>query len=499
MLLYGSIIKYELSKHISCEYSFFSQDIEIGLPLFYEKTLLFSGHIVVVDNSNTLQIVHKYEDVIFVCHQNFTENILNSSNNLIIINDDISMTHVFNLIMQIFLKFNQWEVIMLENINNFSTFDKVFQDLELIVDQGVFLANPQFHFVSFTKKLLPDFPDLDLDQAQKMFVQPGFSALDSIREVFQYNIIDHCLHKNIFFNDSYIGRLGTFFSDNEDKNRFYTHVLNYLAKHLEELYALSGSFDRNTGSIQLLKKIFSNYIDDITVDSHLLLTTLKQNHYHEEDEYYLIQFLTNIKEGSYLYANYVGTQIEKKWRGICCIQKKGATLILINMTVFKQNESVDFFKELAQVIRDSMLTASISRRFFTMPNIYKAFQQTKIAFETGKKKDPSSWIYRFDHYTYDFLLESAKGDFSPEQICSPVLLQLREYDKKNNARLYETLFVYIKNQFNATASAKSLFIARSSFLSRMDQISKLTHVDLNDWKVCLYLMLSYEFYEIDKE
>jgi DNA-binding PucR family transcriptional regulator len=59
--------------------------------------------------------------------------------------------------------------------------------------------------------------------------------------------------------------------------------------------------------------------------------------------------------------------------------------------------------------------------------------------------------------------------------------------------------VYIKNQFNATASAKALFIARSSFLSRMEQISKLTHVDLDDWKVCLYLMLSYEFYEIDKQ
>ena len=45
--------------------------------------------------------------------------------------------------------------------------------------------------------------------------------------------------------------------------------------------------------------------------------------------------------------------------------------------------------------------------------------------------------------------------------------------------------------------AKALFIARSTFLSRMEQIVKLTQVDLSDWKVCLYLMLSYEFYEME--
>ncbi|WKY48011.1 helix-turn-helix domain-containing protein [Eubacteriaceae bacterium ES3] len=497
MLLHGSVIKYELNKQYNCIYKYFSDDIKVDLPLFYQAGIRLSGHIVVVDSTETLQIAQKYEDVIFVCHRNLTENILNSEINLIVIEDDIPISHVFNLIMQIFLRFNQWEALMIENINNYATFDKVFQDTANIVDQWLLLADTQFHFITYTRKYLPEYSDLDIDQAQKMIVKPGFSALDSIKEVFQYNEIEHCLHKNIFFHNVYVGRLATLYSDNNAKNLFYTHVLNYLAKFLEELYAISGSFERDTGSIQLLKKVFADYIDDISVDSYTLLTTLKQNDFKEDDDYYLIHFTTNIKDESYLYANYIGTQIERKWRGLCCIQKKNDTLILLNITVFEKFEEVDFFKELSQLIRDSMLIAAVSRRFSHIANVFQAFEQTKIAFQIGKKKEPEIWIYHFDHYALDHLLKSAQGNFSPEQVCSPVILKLREYDQNNHTSHYETLLMYLKNQFNASATAKALYIARSTFLSRMEQIVKLTRVDLNDWRVCLYLMLSFEFYEKD--
>ncbi|WP_368292329.1 PucR family transcriptional regulator [Dehalobacter sp. TBBPA1] len=496
MLLHGSVIKYELSKKMSCSYKVFSQDIEVDLPLFYEEGLNMSGHIVLIDSSERIQIVHNKEDVIFVCHNRFAKNILNSTINLIIIEDNVPMTIIFNQIMQIFLRFNEWEKIMIDNISNFATFDKMFDNLEMVVDQGVFLADTQFHFISYTKKYIPEFPDLNIDQALQMIVKQGFSTLDSIKEVFQYNEIEHCLHKNIFFHNSYVGRLGTWYSEDEDKNKYYTHLLDYLAKYLEELYSISGSFERNAGSTQLLKEVFRNFINGVRVDAYTLLTTLSQNHYHQDDEYFLINFTTNIKGESHLYANYIGTQMERKWQGICCIQNEIYTLILVNITVFKKFETVNFFQELPTLIRDSMLIAAISRRFRELQNVYQAFNQTKIAFEIGKKIKPNYWLYKFDDYTLDYLLHSAKGDFSPEQICSTVILKIKEYDNKNHTQHFETLFEYIKNQYNASATANALFIARSTFLSRMEQITKLTNLDLNDWNVRLYLMLSYKFYEI---
>ena len=413
MKLHGAVIKYELNRKFSCTYTVSSNDIAVDLPLFYDEDICFAGHIVLINDTERIQIVRKYEDVIFVCPQHLTESILNSANNLIIIEDPVPMTRIFNYIMQIFLKYNHWEKIMSTNISNFVTFEKVFQDLELIVDQTVLLTDTQFHFVTHTPKYSRQIPDLDIDQAQKMMVRPGFSALDSIKEVFQYNEVAHCLHKNIFFHNTYIGRLATWYSEHADKNAYYTRILNYLAPYLEELYSISGSFERDTGSIQLLKKVFSDYIDDIAVDTYSLLTTLKQNQYQPDDDYYLIHFTTNIKGESDLYANYIGTEIERRWRGICSIQKGSATLILVNITVFGQSESVDFFKELSVLIRDSMLIAAISRRFKGIQNVPQAFRQTKIAFEIGKIKDPSFWLYRFDHYAFDYLLQGCPGRFFP--------------------------------------------------------------------------------------
>lgn len=77
MLLHGSVINYELNKRISCKYKAFARDIEVGLPLFYEEDINLSGHIVLIDSSERIQIVHKQEDVIFVCYNRLIDNISN--------------------------------------------------------------------------------------------------------------------------------------------------------------------------------------------------------------------------------------------------------------------------------------------------------------------------------------------------------------------------------------------------------------------------------------
>lgn len=499
MILHGSVIYYELRKKISCLYNSSSEDIEVDLPLFYETGLNLSGHTVIIDSIEDAQDVSGNENVIFVCHEQVASKIVGFNNRVIIIEKNIPLTNVFNQIMQIFFRFNSWEKIMIENINNLATFDKMFTDIEPIVDQGIFLTDTQFHFISYTKKYLPNFPDLEIHQAKKLFVRPGFNDLDSIKEVFEYTEIAHCLYKNIFFHHSYIGRLGTWYSHDEAKNKFYMHVLNYFAKYLEELYSISGSFERNIGHMQLLKEIFRKYIVGTRVDSYSLTTALKQNFYQVDDEYVLINLATNIKEDPLLYANYIGSQFERKWRGICCIQNEYYTLILVNNTMFKQLESIDLIHELSTIIHDSMITAAISRPFKNIENVYHALIQTKIAFKLGKKQNPRKWLYEFDDYSFEFLLHSALGDFAPEQVCSTIIIKLKEHDRINHTQHYDTLFEYIKNQYNASATAKELYIARSTFLSRLEQITKLVGLDLSDWNVRLYIMLSYKLFEMENK
>ncbi|MFA0814322.1 MAG: PucR family transcriptional regulator [Anaerofustis sp.] len=421
-------------------------------------------------------------------------------NNLIVIEEDVSMLTVFNEIIDIFLTFNRWERQMTDDINNFVTFGRMFDDLTPVVDQGVFLANSKFHMVGFTKKYLANFPDLEIKQAQKMIVKQNFRDLDSVTDVFQYKAIEHCIHKNIFYHNEYVGRLGTWYYPDEEKNAYYSHILTYFGKYLEDLYAQTGSFERESGMTQVLKTTLIELIGGNTVEFYTLNEILQMNQYQPDDEYYLIQLKTNAqKDASDIYADYIGEQMERKWRGVTCVNAESSTVILLNATVYGKYETADFFQQLTYYIRDSMLFAAVSRKFSNLQNVRMAYRQTEIAFHFGRVTDASHWIYRFDNHVYDFLLQSAADGFSPDQVAIPALVQLRSHDGKHQTEYYKTLFEYIRQQYNATAAAQVLFIARSTFLNRLERIVELTGLDLDDWKQRLYLTLSYYFYENEAE
>jgi hypothetical protein len=57
--------------------------------------------------------------------------------------------------------------------------------------------------------------------------------------------------------------------------------------------------------------------------------------------------------------------------------------------------------------------------------------------------------------------------------------------------LYETLSEYKKNQYNASVYIKKIVYCTEFFLNRMEQIKKITGVNLNDWNELHYLIISY--------
>ena len=65
------------------------------------------------------------------------------------------------------------------------------------------------------------------------------------------------------------------------------------------------------------------------------------------------------------------------------------------------------------------------------------------------------------------------------------------YSGKNNTELYKTLKIYLKLERNALQTAKALFIHRSSLFYRIERITQLTKINLDDPKERLILQLSY--------
>ena len=104
-----------------------------------------------------------------------------------------------------------------------------------------------------------------------------------------------------------------------------------------------------------------------------------------------------------------------------------------------------------------------------------------------------SWYYRFDDYALLCLLKYGTMNFTPEQICSPALLTLSEYDRENGTEYYKTLRTFYNNKYSYTHAAENLYIHRTTLLKRIERIVDLTGVDLDDSDVNLYIELSFRY------
>jgi sugar diacid utilization regulator len=104
-----------------------------------------------------------------------------------------------------------------------------------------------------------------------------------------------------------------------------------------------------------------------------------------------------------------------------------------------------------------------------------------------------SWYYCFDDYALSCWLKYGVLGFSPEQICSKILLGLIAYDRKNNTEYYKTLRTFYNNKFSYTHAAGNLYIHRTTLIKRIERIVELTGLDLDDSDVNLYLELSFRY------
>jgi len=52
------------------------------------------------------------------------------------------------------------------------------------------------------------------------------------------------------------------------------------------------------------------------------------------------------------------------------------------------------------------------------------------------------------------------------------------------------LKAYFESKLNVTLASRMLFIHRTTFIDRLTKIQELANIDLNDYRECLYLMIS---------
>lgn len=146
----------------------------------------------------------------------------------------------------------------------------------------------------------------------------------------------------------------------------------------------------------------------------------------------------------------------------------------------------EVLRRLKIFLKNNGLTAGISTAFSDFSGFPIFLRQAKMVAEyalaDGRKK-----LYEFDACALDIMLSSFRR---PGGIyCANALQKLYAYDRDNNADLVKTLKCYLDNSLNISKTNEQLYIARTTCLYRIKRIQKITHFDLEDPEMNLYLRL----------
>jgi sugar diacid utilization regulator len=170
-----------------------------------------------------------------------------------------------------------------------------------------------------------------------------------------------------------------------------------------------------------------------------------------------------------------------------------------NIVLFISQDSPFKFSEEKQLDLLSFLSinnvkAAISQNFTNPMDAKLYYMQASKTLKIGKTHYPKESLF----YAADMMLFNILNNCDTSELSSLLLYQLnilQQYDIDYNTELTHTLKTFLKENRNATQTAKSLHIHRSTFFYRIKKIEELLSMSINDSKTLFLSELSFAIQE----
>ena len=150
--------------------------------------------------------------------------------------------------------------------------------------------------------------------------------------------------------------------------------------------------------------------------------------------------------------------------------------------------SAEFQSGILQILEKSGYYGGLSDSFTDFENLNYYYRQARIALSSGDSYPGKIYSIRDHMLPYIFELLNSSADMS---LKHPALETLQTYDRQHHSDLYHVLDTYLQTNCSQTDTAKKLYIHRNSLIRKIDKISALCDIDLEDYETRLHLMISY--------
>lgn len=138
------------------------------------------------------------------------------------------------------------------------------------------------------------------------------------------------------------------------------------------------------------------------------------------------------------------------------------------------------------------MRVGISDHLLGLESARTYYLQAGVALELGMALDPRGTVYRFQQYALPELIMNSLGELSVEAYYTPGLRRLLEHDEHSSVSYIDTLERYLSLNMNVSATARELYLHRSTLIERLSRIREDMGQELDDPKTRLRIQLLLE-------
>ncbi|TGE39344.1 hypothetical protein E4K67_07885 [Desulfosporosinus fructosivorans] len=180
------------------------------------------------------------------------------------------------------------------------------------------------------------------------------------------------------------------------------------------------------------------------------------------------------------------------------MQKKGQIIAILPIDIQPNNSKVCIMRLGEQVLSRAKLrlarrrlNVGVGRVYASPDDIFKSYQEAKVALELGKLMGIDSTIPFFsdlglDRILYHHDLQELK------EFYKETLGVLESYDEEQGNKLMGSLEQYLLNQCNLKATAISLYLHPNTLRYRLKKIEEILQTHLDDFDTKLNLMTAFK-------
>lgn len=297
------------------------------------------------------------------------------------------------------------------------------------------------------------------------------------------------IYVNMVYHDRYLGRLLVLGSREALHCRDYAIMELLMQQALVILRSRVSSFRGRS-----MDMIVSDLVNGTPLTYSDEAAFLDMLHWKRDDPLLCIRMKNQQSDETRLLEHALHSELFSAFPRSYILYRENQQCILLNLRTY--DFSIPMLSHmLSPLCRDFLHYAGISSPVQGIRELSVAYTQAGIAMQRAFDLRGTRWIIAFCDCAMDYLLTRLMPPTRLRHLISPQLLQLIEYDKKEDTQYFETLRVYLMLERSVPETSAALIIHRTTLLYRLKKIRSIIGLDLDDPDVRLYLLLSLKMME----